>query len=261
MPDNAVSSPKSPADFEHEIREIVKLHNSATGLGMKAVQQIGRVTGGFVASTGLVSADSLKAGLERLFSVMLEVSSHADSVKMVREAPVIANRIAAATSGAVGGAIGIAGVVPDILASTTVFFHTIRQVARRHGFNPDDEDIREECLTVFSSGGPGTNDDSAMESFLSNRVLINGNASSLLVQKVAEKFSQNLVGKLPAQAIPILGALTGALVNFVFIRYYEKMAEVHFRLLRLSETHTHEEIAAAFSAAVTRPARRRLGRT
>ena len=40
--------------------------------------------------------------------------------------------------------------------------------------------------------------------------------------------------KLAAQTVPVLGAVAGASVNYVFTRYYQQIAHVHFGLRRLA---------------------------
>ena len=39
--------------------------------------------------------------------------------------------------------------------------------------------------------------------------------------------------KLGAQVAPMLGALTGATLNYTFVSYYEQMAHIRFRLKKL----------------------------
>ena len=254
------------------MEEIVRLQRSADTLLMKAVQSVGKLAGGMVATLGGLSPEALKSSLEKLFSGLLYASLQIDRLNVVRHAPLVANRAVVAATGAAGGVFGIAGLLPDLAISTTVIFNSIGKVARNQGFDPEDMSIRAECLAVFASGGPGNSDDSAMEAFISHRGLINGQTVSALVQKsldsqlvarAAEKFALTLNTRLPSQAVPILGALSGAAVNLAFVSYYEKMAEVHFRILRLSELYSQEEISAAYAAVLARPVRKarwRLGK-
>jgi len=39
--------------------------------------------------------------------------------------------------------------------------------------------------------------------------------------------------KLGSQAVPIIGALTGAALNYTFMSYYEQMAHIRFKLKKL----------------------------
>ena len=56
-----------------------------------------------------------------------------------------------------------------------------------------------------------------------------------------------------AQAVPVMGALTGAALNAAFLTYYREIARIRFRLLRLSEVHGAETVLTAFAAAQDRP--------
>ena len=55
--------------------------------------------------------------------------------------------------------------------------------------------------------------------------------------------------KLAAQAVPVLGAVTGAGINYAFMDYFQEMAHVRFGLRRLGQTHDPKVIAAAFRRA------------
>ncbi len=51
-----------------------------------------------------------------------------------------------------------------------------------------------------------------------------------LVGRVAPIFAMTMGRKLAAQAVPVLGAVAGAAVNWVYTSYYQDMARVHFGL-------------------------------
>jgi hypothetical protein len=40
--------------------------------------------------------------------------------------------------------------------------------------------------------------------------------------------------KLAAQSVPVLGALAGGGANYIYTRYYQQIAHVHFGLRRLA---------------------------
>ena len=49
-----------------------------------------------------------------------------------------------------------------------------------------------------------------------------------------------------AQAIPILGAAGGALINTLFIGHYQDMARGHFIVRRLEKIHGAEPVRLAY---------------
>ena len=52
--------------------------------------------------------------------------------------------------------------------------------------------------------------------------------------RVAPRLATALGQKLAAQAVPLLGAVAGASINYTFVRYYQQIAHVHFGLRRLA---------------------------
>jgi hypothetical protein len=60
--------------------------------------------------------------------------------------------------------------------------------------------------------------------------------------------------KLALQAVPLIGAVTGAALNAMFLNYYREMARIRFRLLRLAESHGAEAVLTGFSRAQAKPA-------
>jgi hypothetical protein len=49
-----------------------------------------------------------------------------------------------------------------------------------------------------------------------------------------------------AQAIPVIGAVGGGLVNTVFISHFQDMARGHFVIRRLERRHGSEIVLAAY---------------
>ena len=160
---------------------------------------------------------------------------------------------AAMLTGAVGGAGGLATSVAELPVTITVILHAIRRAAREAGYDPDDPAIRAECLRVFSAGSPLAGDDGVNTSFLSARLTVTGPAIAQVVQSVAPRLAAALGQKLATQAVPVLGAVSGAALNAAFLRYYREMAEIRFALLRLAEQHGAEPILTAFAEAVSPP--------
>jgi hypothetical protein len=90
-------------------------------------------------------------------------------------------------------------------------------------------------------------------SFLTARLTLTGSAVQNLIASVAPKLAAVLGQRLAAQAVPVLGAVTGAALNAAFLSYYREVARIRFALLRLAEVHGAEPMLAAFAAAVEPP--------
>jgi hypothetical protein len=228
---------------------------------MRGVEAVGRLTEGAATTVMGMSPVALENVLQNAFQQLYDLSGRTDQIGVLRAAPLMANRAAAVVSGATGGWFGFAGLVPDLVASTTVIFNTIQKVARQQGFDTSDPKIRLECLAVFQYGEPGDDGDAAAKSFLANRVLTNGQTVSALISRFASGFAARVTTKLGAQTVPVLGAATGAAINYAFVEYYENIARIHFSLLRLSMDHPDQDIDAAYAKALERAGHKpRLGR-
>ncbi|MEP3863574.1 MAG: EcsC family protein, partial [Paracoccaceae bacterium] len=122
----------------------------------------------------------------------------------------------------------------EVPVTTTLLLRVIQGVAVEHGFDPNSENVRFDCVQVFASAGPLEHDDGADIAFLSARMALSGAGLQALIARVAPKLATVLGQKLAAQAVPVLGAVAGAATNYAYTRYYTDMAHVHFGLRRLS---------------------------
>ncbi|MBU2957501.1 EcsC family protein [Paracoccus sp. 1_MG-2023] len=240
------------ADLTAELDRLAHRQLDSRGLILRGVENVGRMAESAVSSVAGLSPDMLEGAMETVFRRLYDLSERGERIEMLRNSPLRANRAAAIFSGATGGWFGIAGIVPDLVASTTVIFNTIQKVARQHGFDTSDPRIRLESLAVFQFGEPGEDGDSAAQSYLAHRVLTNGQTVAVLMKRFAAAFSSRITAKFGAQTIPILGAATGAAINYAYLDYYERVANIHFRLLRLAEDHPDTDIEAAYAAALRR---------
>ncbi|HEX4943519.1 MAG TPA: EcsC family protein [Usitatibacteraceae bacterium] len=177
------------------------------------------------------------------------------------------HRMAAAASGAAGGAFGLAALSWELPLSTTLMLRSIADIAASEGENPRHIDTKLACLTVFALGSTKDKRDNATESgyfatraalasaiseasaHLARKGLSKSGAPALvrLVATIAARFGVVVSEKAAAQAVPIIGAAGGALVNTVFIGHYQDMARGHFIVRRLEMIHGAEPVRAAYA--------------
>ncbi len=155
-------------------------------------------------------------------------------------------RVLAAVTGAAGGAGGLVTAMAEIPVTVTVFLHVIAREAAAAGFDPEDPAVQAECLRVLASGTPLADDDGVDTSFLGARLALTGGAVQKLIATVAPAVASLLTRRLAAQAVPVLGAVTGAALNAAYLGYYREMAAVRFGLMRLAATHGAEPVLAGF---------------
>lgn len=175
------------------------------------------------------------------------------------------HKVAVATSGAAGGAFGLAALAIELPFSTTIMLRSIADIAKSEGESIHLIDTKLACLTVFALGGKSKNDDasesgyfavraalatevSAASRFLAEKGLSKTGAPAMvrLVSVLGARFGVVVSQKAAAQAIPILGAAGGALVNTIFIGHYQDMARGHFIVRRLEKLYGTEPVKKAY---------------
>ena len=136
--------------------------------------------------------------------------------------------------GAVGGIGGLPTALAELPVTTTLLLRVIQGVAVEHGFDASSENVKFDCIRVFSAAGPLEEDDGADLGFISARITLTGATVQGLIAKVAPRLATVLGQKLAAQTVPVLGAVAGAATNYAYTSYYQEMAHVHFGLRRLA---------------------------
>ncbi|MBC7625445.1 MAG: EcsC family protein [Aeromicrobium sp.] len=176
-----------------------------------------------------------------------------------------AHKFAAATSGAVGGAFGLLALGIELPISTTIMLRSVADIAKSEGENIQHIETRLACLAVFAMGGRAASDDAAESGYFAARVAMAGavsEATKFLAEKgmsktgapalvrltslIASRFGIVVSEKAAAQAIPIIGAASGALINTLFIEHFQNMARGHFIVRRLEKIHGVEPVRLAY---------------
>jgi hypothetical protein len=63
-----------------------------------------------------------------------------------------------------------------------------------------------------------------------------------LISQVSSRFSIAVSEKAAAQAVPLVGAFGGAVINTLFMDHFQDMGRGHFIVRRLERLHGQEEI-------------------
>ena len=64
---------------------------------------------------------------------------------------------------------------------------------------------------------------------------------------VASRFGIQVTEKVAAQAVPVIGAATGATLNLLFIDHFQDMARGHFIVKRLEKQYSPEFIQEKYN--------------
>ena len=162
----------------------------------------------------------------------------------------------ACTSGAIGGAFGLAALAVELPVSTTIMLRAIAAIAQEEGEDLEDPRTELACLEVFALGGP-TTDETGVEAdyFAVRAILARGlveiadfgidkgvvrESAPLLVRfltQIASRFGVVVSQKVAAQAVAVIGAVGGAAVNLAFIEHFQDVARGHFTVRRLERAY------------------------
>lgn len=254
MTQTLVPTPLSPST-EAEIARLAKRAQKAGGPMMRIINLAGGQAEGMLGKLPQGVRDRLEdvtgSALERCYGAAAGVRRSG----VLPDAGKHGHKIAVAMSGGAGGFGGLGSAVLELPATVSVFFAAIQKIAASHGFDPDDEAIRLECLRVFGSGSPLEEDDGVNTGFLASRIVLNGAGAHAMIARIAPRFAIAMGQKLAAQTVPVIGAVTGAAINVAFLRYYEELAHVRFALMKLARSHAEGEVLHAFRAANAKPVR------
>ncbi len=201
---------------------------------MPALHAIGARSGATAALEGLAHA-----ALQRAFGIAVlglpERGMPAGPLASARTA-----QLATAVSGAVSGAAGLFGAVPDAALTTLLIMRQIAAAALMEGEDLRAEDTRRACLEVFALAGAGDEG-----GYWGARLLLRGAPVAAVLAQAARVWSVGLADKLAASAAPLAGAAGGALVNTAFLRHYRRLARAHFTVRRLERSYGADALRAA----------------
>ena len=67
-----------------------------------------------------------------------------------------------------------------------------------------------------------------------------------MIAKVASRFGIAVSEKAAAQAIPIIGAVGGGLINALFVDHFQNTADAHFTVRKLERQYGAEVVRAEY---------------
>lgn len=208
-------------------------YRDAQSIGMQVVGLLGAQAEGLLNKLPDAAKSSLDATTLKALEVSFSVANASRGT--FPDTGTWLTRMVTTTSGAAGGFGGISTALAELPITTTVILRAVQGIAAEYGFDPNDDDTRADCLRVFASAGPMADDDSVDLSFLTLRTSVTGATVQTLLTAVAPKLAVTLGKKLALQTVPVLGAVTGAAINYAFTSYYQDIAHVQFGLRKLAE--------------------------
>jgi len=175
-----------------------------------------------------------------------------------REPSIRLHRLSASVSGALSGFAGLPGLLLDIPVTTGLILRSIAEIGRDHGEDIASPEGKRACLEVLAQSDLTTNDpahdeDEAEIGYWSARAGLSHLTVAVLIRAAAARLGVTLSEKLLAQSVPVAGAVAGAGLNWVFMRYYQERARVHFTIRAVERrTGDPDGVRACFDLLVAR---------
>jgi hypothetical protein len=213
---------------------------------------------------------ALQGAIDKSLKIALEVAVGTLGNETSGGKPkLVAHKLMAGISGAAGGAFGLSAVALELPISTTIILRSVADIARSQGEDLALMEARLACLEVFAiDGGSGKGNSEGPEiGYFAVRAAMSkqiADASSYLLKHglketagpplvqllafISKRFGVVVSQKFAVQAVPLIGALGGALINSFFIDHYQDIARAHFTIRRLEREYGKAAIQEAFQS-------------
>jgi len=185
----------------------------------------------------------------------------------------LTHKVAATISGVAGGLFGAPALFAELPVTTVIILRSIADIARAKGENLSDPAVQLACLEVFALGSGGKQQvvnvlseeaqaeeehiratyyvaraamaqqvTAAAEILTKGTASGSGSALTRLISKIASRFGIAVSEKAAAQAVPIVGAIGGGLINALFMDHFQNTAEAHFCVRQLERVYGTEVV-------------------
>lgn len=177
------------------------------------------------------------------------------------------HRLLVMATGALGGLFGPLTLLAELPVTTTLMLRSIADIAHSEGEDLTSLDGRLACMEVFALGGRTREDKAADAGYYSLRATLGlhfssallhspasvGNTANIpggidLIRAIASRFGVVVSDEVAAKMIPIAGAVSGALINLVFIDHFQDVARGHFVVRRLERKYGADFIRLQYEA-------------
>jgi hypothetical protein len=165
------------------------------------------------------------------------------------------------TSGGVGGFFGLLGLPIELPTSTIIILRSIADIARSEGENIISVETQLNCIEVFALGGKMKSDDAAesgyyairttlakivteASEFIAKKGLVEEGAPIIVkfIARIAARFEVVISEKVATEIVPIIGAISGAIINLLFINHFQSIATGHFTVRALERKYGEDVI-------------------
>ena len=195
----------------------------------------------------------------------------------------LSHKVAATMAGVTGGMFGAPALVAELPVTTVIILRSIADIARSHGEDLANPAVQLACLEVFALGSEGKQEavdvqnpraesvdqhirtsyfvaraamaqqvTAAAEILTRGTTASGGSAITRLIASIASRFGVSVSEKVAAQAIPVVGAVGGGLINALFMDHFQNMAEAHFTVRKLERQYGAEAVRKEYERLAAR---------
>lgn len=221
-----------PVDTEAELDRLAQRYRAASGPALRLLNLAGSRAESLIDRLPAGIRDNLVEATDTALRISMRAANGSRAALPDQKAWV--NTAMASALGAAGGFGGMPSALMELPVTTTLLLRSIQGAARKEGFDPAADSVTFDCIRVLSAAGPLEEDDGSDLGFYTVRMTLTGATVQRMISAVAPRMALVLGQKLATQTVPVLGAVAGATTNYIYTRYYQDIAHVHFGLRRLA---------------------------
>ncbi len=260
--------PLSPADQAALASAVIQLERAS--LAVRLADYAGQPLNRALKALPPVANDKIRAAVHAAMLRCLNLAVKSLEKKPVARPSRLRPKLVSGLAGGVSGFVGLAALPIELPVTTTNMLRAIAEVARAEGEDLGDRHTQIACLEVFALGRRGSSV-GAEAGYYALRTLLakaTGDAVSYLVQRgvaeesapvlmrfvseVATRYGIIVSERAAASALPLIGAIGGATINWIFMDYFQQIARGHFAIRRLERAYGAEPIQATYQEVVRR---------
>jgi hypothetical protein len=205
-----------------------------------------------------------KAARMAIFTAYNLAAVTLDESAVSRKSSDMMHKIFTTASGMAGGFVGLPAIPVELPITTVLMLRSIADIARKEGENVRDVRTRLACIEVFALGGREAGEAGEVMYYVIRRGLAKAVSEAAeyiaakgaadetapalvrLITQIAARFEIVVSEKIAAEALPIIGAVGGGLINFAFTKHFQDLAKGHFIVRRLERRYGEEAIHRAY---------------
>ncbi|MCB1755104.1 MAG: EcsC family protein [Gammaproteobacteria bacterium] len=176
----------------------------------------------------------------------------------------LAHKLLVAGTGAAGGFLGPATLLAELPVTTCFMLHSIADIARSEGEDLGEAGARLACAQVFALGGRTREDDAADLGYYGLRITLGMHferdilayaagasgphipAAINVIRSISSRFGVVVSDHAAGRMVPVVGAISGAALNLIFMKHFQDVAKGHFIVRRLERQHGVEAVKKAY---------------